>query len=69
MNVTARLQTLAKDTGHPLLVSRDFLHLLDRGNNPPTPDYLVEVLRPTQLRGRTAALEVFSVARRGPANV
>ncbi len=36
---------------------------------PLAPDYVVEVLGPKQLRGRAAALEVFSVARRGPANV
>ena len=69
VNVTARLQGLAKDAGHPLLVSRDFLHLLDRGNSPLASDYVVEVLGPKQLRGRAAALEVFSVARREPANV
>ena len=36
---------------------------------PLAPDYVVEVLGPKQLRGRAAALEVFSVARRAPANV
>ncbi len=36
---------------------------------PLAPDYVVEVLGPKQLRGRAAALEVFSVERREPANV
>jgi class 3 adenylate cyclase len=46
VNVTARLQALAKDAGLPLIVSRDFLHLTEQGKSPLAPAYLVEALGP-----------------------
>ena len=59
MNVTARLQALCKDAGRTLLVSGDLLRLVE-----PIKDLIVEPLGPTQLRGRAAPIEVFSVRRR-----
>ena len=59
MNVTARLQALCKDAGRTLLVSDDLLRLVE-----PINDLIVEPLGPTQLRGRAAPIEVFSVRRR-----
>ena len=61
MNVTARLQALCKDAGRTLLVSGDLLRLVE-----PITDLIVEPLGPTQLRGRAAPIEVFSVRRRSP---
>jgi class 3 adenylate cyclase len=61
MNVTARLQALCKDAGRALLVSRDLLQLVE-----PVEDLIIEPLGPTQLRGRAAPLEVYSVERRSP---
>jgi class 3 adenylate cyclase len=59
MNVTARLQALCKDAGHALLVSGDLLRLVE-----PVKDLNVEPMGPTQLRGRAAPIEVFSLERR-----
>ncbi|MGY2847951.1 adenylate cyclase [Bradyrhizobium sp. USDA 4518] len=59
VNVTARLQAHCKEAGRPLLVSGDLLRLL-----PPDRDLVVEPLGSTQLRGRAASIDIFSVARR-----
>ncbi len=59
MNVAARLQGLCKDGDRDLLVSGELLRLSDPG-----PDLIIEALGPTQLRGRTAPVEVFAVERR-----
>jgi class 3 adenylate cyclase len=63
MNVTARLQEHCKEVGRALLVSGDLLRLVG-----PHSDLVVEALGPTQLRGRAAPVEVFSVERRQPAS-
>lgn len=67
MNVTARLQALAKDMGRPLIASDDFLRLLDWDKNPLKSDYIVETLGSTRLRGRIAEIEILSIAQRKPA--
>ncbi len=59
VNVTARLQAHCKEAGRPLLISGELRRLL-----PPDPDLVVEPLGSTQLRGRAASIEIFSVARR-----
>jgi class 3 adenylate cyclase len=59
MNVAARLQAHCKDVGRALLVSGDLLRLLHPG-----PDLIVEALGATQLRGRTAPVDVFAIERR-----
>ena len=59
MNVAARLQAHCKDVGRALLVSGDQLRLLHPG-----PDLIVEALGATQLRGRTAPVDVFAIERR-----
>jgi class 3 adenylate cyclase len=63
MNVASRLQAHCKEVGRALLVSGDLLHLVRPGG-----DFVVEALGPTQLRGRAAPVEVFSVERAAPAN-
>jgi class 3 adenylate cyclase len=63
VNVAARLQEYCKEVGRALLVSADLLRLVRPGS-----DLVVEALGPTQLRGRAAAVEVFAVERRHPAN-
>jgi class 3 adenylate cyclase len=63
VNVAARLQEYCKEVGRTLLVSADLLRLVRPGN-----DLIVEALGPTLLRGRAAAVEVFAVERRHPAN-
>jgi class 3 adenylate cyclase len=63
VNVAARLQEYCKEVGRTLLVSADLLRLVRPGN-----DLVVEALGPTLLRGRAAAVEVFAVERRHPAN-
>ena len=62
MNVTARLQAYCKEAGRNLLVSGDFMRMVDPG-----PDLAVEALGATELRGRAAPIEVFAVERRRPA--
>ncbi|TWB91999.1 adenylate cyclase [Bradyrhizobium macuxiense] len=59
VNVTARLQAHCKEAGRPLLVSGELLRLL-----PSQPNFAIEPLGSTQLRGRAAAIETFAVARR-----
>jgi class 3 adenylate cyclase len=59
VNVTARLQEYCKEAGRNLLVSADLLSHMR-----PKPDILVEPLGHAQLRGRSAAIEVFAVERR-----
>ncbi|MGN1286023.1 MAG: adenylate/guanylate cyclase domain-containing protein [Bradyrhizobium sp.] len=59
VNVTARLQGHCKEAGRPLLVSGELLRLL-----PPDLDFVIEPLGSTQLRGRAASVDIFSVARR-----
>ena len=59
VNVAARLQEHCKVAGRALLVSADLLSLVQPGK-----DLVVEALGPTQLRGRSAAVEVFAVERR-----
>lgn len=59
VNVTARLQEYCKEAGRNLLVSADLLSHLR-----PNPSLLIEPLGPAQLRGRSAAIEVFAVQRR-----
>jgi adenylate cyclase len=62
MNVTARLQALCKEFRRPLLVSGDFLRLLDPGKLL-LDGLIVESMGRTQLRGRAAMMEVFVVER------
>jgi adenylate cyclase len=62
MNVTARLQAHCKEAGRNLLVSGDFMRMVDPG-----PDLAVDALGATELRGRAALIEVFAVERREPA--
>ena len=59
VNVTARLQTHCKDAGRPLLISGELRRLL-----PLDPDFVIEPLGSTQLRGRAASIDLFAVARR-----
>ncbi|MBR1143232.1 adenylate/guanylate cyclase domain-containing protein [Bradyrhizobium sp. AUGA SZCCT0431] len=59
VNVTARLQEYCKEAGRNLLVSADLLSRVRPNSN-----ILVEPLGTAQLRGRTAAIEVFAVQRR-----
>ncbi|MBR0899892.1 adenylate/guanylate cyclase domain-containing protein [Bradyrhizobium tropiciagri] len=59
VNVTARLQAHCKEAGRPLLISRELLRLL-----PSEPDFAIEPLGATQLRGRAAPIDIFAVARR-----
>jgi adenylate cyclase len=59
VNVAARLQAHCKEAGRRLLVSGELVRLL-----PDAPDFLVEPLGATELRGRAAPVEVFAVARR-----
>jgi class 3 adenylate cyclase len=61
VNVAARLQAHCKDVGRALLVSADLLRLLRPG-----PEFVVDALGPTQLRGRAAPVEVFAIERRAP---
>lgn len=56
VNTTARLEQLCRDKGTWLLVSRD---LLMQTNVPP--EYETKSLGPVSLRGRSQALEVFTV--------
>ena len=60
VNVTARLQAHCKELGRSLLVSGDLLSLIDRSQ---VDDLKVEAFGPTELRGRAATLDVFSIAR------
>jgi adenylate cyclase len=59
VNVAARLQEHCKEAGRALLVSADLVRLAS-----PITDLMVEALGPTQLRGRSAPIEVFAVERR-----
>lgn len=58
VNVAARLQAHCKEAGRPLLVSGALFRLLPNGGN-----LAVDALGPTQLRGRSAPIEIFAVAR------
>jgi hypothetical protein len=58
VNVAARLQEHCKEAGRALLVSADLLRVAN-----PAPDLVVKALGPTQLRGRTAPINVFAVER------
>jgi adenylate cyclase len=58
VNVAARLQAHCKEAGRRLLVSGELVRLLPAGA-----DLLVEPLGPTELRGRAASVEVFSITR------
>jgi class 3 adenylate cyclase len=58
VNVAARLQAHCKEAGRRLLVSGELSRLL-----PAAADLVVEPLGPTELRGRSAPVEVFGVAR------
>jgi class 3 adenylate cyclase len=60
VNVTARLQAQCKELGRPLLVSGDLLRLIERDQ---LDGLAVEALGPTELRGRAATVDVFSIAR------
>jgi adenylate cyclase len=59
VNVTARLQAHCKEAGRPLLISGELRRLLPRD-----PDFVIEPLGSTQLRGRAASIELYAVARR-----
>lgn len=59
VNVAARLQAHCKEAGRPLLISGELRRLL-----PPDPDFVIEPLGSTQLRGRAASIDLFAVARR-----
>jgi class 3 adenylate cyclase len=63
MNVTARLRALCKEFRCPLLVSGDFLCLLDPGKDLFLDGLSLRSMGPTQLRGRAAMIEVFFVER------
>jgi adenylate cyclase len=58
MNVTARLQEHCKRVGRSLLVSADLLKRVRPG-----PGLTVAALGNATLRGRSAAVEIFSVER------
>jgi len=58
VNVAARLQAHCKEMGRRLLVSGELSRLL-----PAAADLVVEPLGPTELRGRSAPVEVFGVTR------
>jgi adenylate cyclase len=58
LNVTQRLQEYCKEVGRPLLVSADLLNRVR-----PAFDLQVEALGRAQLRGRSAAVEVFAIER------
>jgi adenylate cyclase len=60
VNVTARLQAQCKELGRSLLVSGDLLRLIERDQ---LDGLAVEAMGPTELRGRTATVDVFSIAR------
>jgi adenylate cyclase len=59
VNVTARLQEQCKEVGRNLLVSADLLGRIKLKSA-----FAVEALGEVRLRGRVAAIEVFSVERR-----
>ncbi|NOJ44283.1 adenylate/guanylate cyclase domain-containing protein [Bradyrhizobium australiense] len=59
VNVTARLQEHCKEVGRNLLVSADLLRHMKL-----KPVFTAEALGKVRLRGRAAAIEVFSVERR-----
>jgi class 3 adenylate cyclase len=59
VNVTARLQEHCKEVGRNLLVSADLLRDMKL-----KPAFAVEAFGEVRLRGRAAAIEVFSVDRR-----
>ena len=63
VNVTARLQAHCKESGRDLLVSGDFLRLLGFRRGVAAEGLIVEALGPTQLRGRSSAIEVFAIKR------
>jgi class 3 adenylate cyclase len=56
VNVTARLQEFCKEAGQPLVISADLLQQLELRTK-----ISVESLGHVQLRGRAAAIEVFSL--------
>jgi class 3 adenylate cyclase len=58
LNVTERLQQHCKTVGRPLLVSADLLERVRPGRA-----LSIEALGPAALRGRSAPVEVFAVAR------
>lgn len=58
VNVAARLQAHCKEMGRRLLVSGELSRLL-----PAAADLVIEPLGPTELRGRSAPVEVFGVTR------
>jgi len=58
VNVAARLQAHCKEMGRRLLVSGELSRLL-----PAAADLVIEQLGPTELRGRSAPVEVFGVTR------
>lgn len=58
VNVTARLQEYCKEAGRNLLVSADLLSHVQ-----PDPGLVIQPLGRAQLRGRAAAIEVFSAQR------
>ncbi|WP_426436112.1 adenylate/guanylate cyclase domain-containing protein [Bradyrhizobium genosp. P] len=58
VNVTARLQGHCKEAGRPLLVSGELQRLLAADRR-----LAIEALGSTQLRGRSAPIEVFAVSR------
>jgi class 3 adenylate cyclase len=72
VNVAARLQAYCKEAGRSLLVSGDLLDLVSSGKdhsgeNLGIEGFVVDDLGPVQLRGRAAAIELFGVERRAPA--
>jgi class 3 adenylate cyclase len=72
VNVAARLQAYCKEADRSLLVSGDLLDLINSGEghsgkNLGDEGLVVEDLGPVQLRGRAAAIELFGVKRRAPA--
>ena len=67
VNVAARLQTYGKELGRSLLVSRALLGLTNSGTDLGVEDLVVEDLGPVLLRGRAAAIDLFAIERRAPA--
>jgi len=66
MNTTARLVDHCRDRDRALLVSADVLSA-DPGRNHPDPDWSVEALGTTPVRGRSQPIPIFAIARRQPA--
>jgi class 3 adenylate cyclase len=63
VNVTARLQQHCKEAARPLLISGELHRML-----PSVRSFVIEPLGSTLLRGRSAPIEIFAVARQTAAS-